>query len=349
MKKIKVLIVDDSAVMRRFLTDIISSSPKLEVVGTAIDPYFAVKKIKKFDPDVLTLDVEMPRMDGLTFLEKLMISHPLPVVMVSVFTKAGSEQTIKALQLGAVDFILKPKFQDISEKKSLLEFSKELIKKIIVASESRIKRKNSPHHIFTPKNPGSNPTPTKASHSVIAIGASTGGVEAISEIIPCLHENTPAILIAQHMPEKFTESFAQRLNDTSKVTVKEAKDGDRLLNGSVFIAPGNRHMVLDKDNEGYLVRLNNGELVNRQKPSVDVLFRSVAEIAEDKAIGIILSGMGSDGARGLLEMKETGAVTIAQDKNSSIVFGMPMKAIELNAATLVKNLDEITMYINNLK
>ncbi len=358
MKRIRVLVVDDSAVMRKMLTEAMSGSRRIEVVGAAIDPYIAVNKIKRFSPDVLTLDIEMPRMDGLTFLSKIMIAHPLPVIMVSAFTERGATQTIKALQLGAVDFIAKP---GVDEAGSWREFSRELVEKVIAASESKIRgrvhsgkstvvsleieEKYSADVIIPRKRPG---IARVSSEMVVAIGASTGGTEVIAEILDNLPEDVPGIVIVQHMPEKFTEAFARRVNVTSRLYVKEAEQGERIYRGVALVAPGNRHMLLRRDRGGYRVEINDGPSVNRHRPSVDVLFRSIAQAAGRNAVGIQLTGMGADGARGLLEMREAKAATIAQDEASSTVFGMPREAISIGAAGMVKNVGEIIEYLKEL-
>ncbi len=352
MRKIKVLIVDDSAVMRKMLTEALSGAKNIEVVGTALDPYIAANKIKKLNPDVLTLDIEMPRMDGLTFLKKIMIAQPLPVIMVSGFTDKGAEQTIKALQYGAVDFILKPRADDNDAWGS---FTSELREKVLTASNSKIANrvekgrkaaiedqellKKYTADIIIPKK--ATPVTKTKSELVVAIGASTGGTEAIAEILSNLNEDVPGIVVVQHMPEKFTEAFANRVNGMSRIFVKEAAQGDRLYKGMALIAPGNRHLILKRDGNGYWIEINDGPPVNRHRPSVDVLFRSTAQVSGSNAMGIILTGMGSDGAEGLLEMKEAGAVTVAQDEASSTVFGMPREAIKRGAADRVKNISQI--------
>lgn len=359
MDKIRVLVVDDSAVTRKLIAEALQKSRNIEVVATAIDPFIAVDKIKRFTPDVITLDIEMPRMDGLTFLSKLMIAHPMPVVMVSAFTDAGARETIRALELGAVDFVLKPKLDDA---KAWEDFSNELIEKITAASGLEIKQKSRPvseghKPITVPEKftadailPKKKELVSRAgSDSVIAIGASTGGTEAIAEILANLPEDVPGIVVVQHMPEKFTKAFADRLNGLAKLYVKEAEHGDKVLRGMALIAPGDRHMILRADAGGYFVEINDGPPVNRHRPSVDVLFRSVAQVAGKNALGILLTGMGADGAQGLLEMKETGAHTIAQDEKSCTVFGMPREAIKLGAAIEVKNLQQITTYIRDIK
>jgi two-component system chemotaxis response regulator CheB len=359
MKRIRVLVVDDSAVMRKMLTEAMSGSRRIEVVGAAIDPYIAVNKIKRFSPDVLTLDIEMPRMDGLTFLSKIMVANPIPVIMVSAVTERGAAQTIKALELGAVDFILKPKIHD---GESWGEFSRELVEKVIAASQSKIKgralsgkstvvpleveEKYSADVIIPRKEPG---IARVSSEVVVAIGASTGGTEVIAEILSDLPEDVPGIVIVQHMPEKFTEAFARRVDATSRLYVKEAEQGDRVYRGVALVAPGNRHMLLRRDGGGYHVEINDGPPVNRHRPSVDVLFRSIAQAAGGNAVGIQLTGMGSDGASGLLEMREAKAATIAQDEASSTVFGMPREAIIMGAAGMVKNVGEIIEYLKELR
>lgn len=362
MNKVKVLIVDDSAVMRKMLTEALSGAKDIEVVGTALDPYIAANKIKKLSPDVLTLDIEMPRMDGLTFLKKIMIAQPMPVIMVSGLTDKGAEQTIKALQYGAVDFILKPRADDTEAWQS---FSRDLREKVIAASNSKIaskvekgrkaaiEEKDIPQKftadVIIPRKKVEAPATKTKSELIVAIGASTGGTEVIAEILSSLNEDVPGILIVQHMPEKFTEAFANRVNGMSSMFVKEAAHGDRLYKGMALIAPGNRHMILKRDGTGYWVEINDGPPVNRHRPSVDVLFRSAAQVSGSNAVGIILTGMGSDGAEGLMEMKEAGAVTIAQDEASSTVFGMPREAIKRGAADNVKNISQIINFIEEIK
>lgn len=359
MKKTKVLIVDDSAVVRKYLTEILSNARGIEVVATALDPIIAIDKIKKFSPDVLTLDVEMPRMDGLTFLSKLMVARPMPVIMVSSFTDAGARVTLRALELGAVDFILKPAL-GTSEARSA--FASELAEKILAASQSKVRprtpaaardvapievlERHTADVIIPPKRA------MKAKHrseTVIAIGASTGGTEAIASIFKSLSDDLPGIVIVQHMPEKFTKAFADRINGMSQPYVKEAENGDRVYRGIALIAPGNRHMLLKSDANGYFVEVLDGLPVNRHKPSVDVLFRSVAQCAGRSATGILLTGMGSDGAAGLLELKEAGAMTIAQDEASCVVFGMPREAIKIGAACRVMGINEVIKYIEENK
>jgi two-component system, chemotaxis family, protein-glutamate methylesterase/glutaminase len=357
LNKIKVLIVDDSAVVRKVLTEALSRSEYIEVVSTALDPFIAAEKIKKLKPDVLTLDIEMPRMDGITFLEKLMASDPMPVIMVSSFTDKHANLTMKALSLGAFDFILKPNLDDQNKFEI---FSEELIEKVIGANKAKIKGRVKPFtetisagpdkkfnaDVILPKI--SSKRSNFNSNPVIAIGASTGGTEVIAEIISKLPGDVPGIVIAQHMPEKFTKSFAERINGISKLDVREAEDKDRVIRGSVLIAPGGRHMLLKSNSNGYYVDINDGLPVNRHKPSVDVLFRSFAQAASKISLGIILTGMGDDGARGLLEIKEAGIATIAQDEASCVIFGMPAEAIKLGAADAVKNIEGIAAEIKKM-
>ncbi len=359
MKRKKVLIVEDSAVMRKFLTEALSKSRTIEVVASAMDPYIAVDKIRKYQPDVLTLDIEMPRMDGLTFLSKLMIANPVPVIMVSAVTENGARETMTALELGALDFISKPK--DDNEE-TWNAFTTDLVEKInainidkVTAKVKRraqstgvmeVEEKYSADVIIQRKSPQATKEKTD---TLIAIGASTGGTEVIAQILEKLTEDTPGIVVTQHMPEKFTEAFANRIDKVSRLSVKEAEQGDRLYKGVALIAPGNRHMLVQEDRHGYWVEINDGPPVNRHRPSVDVLFRSTAQIVGNNAVGIILTGMGADGADGLLEMKQTGAVTIAQDEESSIVFGMPNEAIKRGAADYVKNIDGIINFIQQFQ
>ncbi|HSV97387.1 MAG TPA: chemotaxis response regulator protein-glutamate methylesterase [Spirochaetota bacterium] len=356
MNRIKVLIVDDSAVTRKLLSDALSRSREMEVVGTALDPFVAVDKIRKLRPDVLTLDIEMPRMDGITFVSKLMIAQPMPVIMVSAFTDAGASATMKALEAGAVDFILKPQLDDTAAWET---FADELIEKVVSAAGSKIKRRIAPVaeqkiempadkkftvDVILPKK--SVKTAKIRTEQIIAIGASTGGTEVIAEILSALPAEMPGIVIVQHMPEKFTKAFADRVNGMSKLYVKEAEHGERLYRGMALVAPGDRHMLLRHDGSGYYVEINDGPPVNRHRPSVDVIFRSVAQITGPSALGVILTGMGADGAAGLLEMKEAGAETIAQDEASSVVFGMPREAIRLGAASMTKNIGSIIHYLS---
>jgi len=339
MSKIKVLIVDDSAVMRQMLTEILSRDPSLEVVGAASDPVFAREKVLRLEPDVMTLDVEMPRMDGLTFLEKLMRAHPMPVVMVSSLTDRGCETTLRALELGAVDFVSKPKV-DVTEGTLLL--AGEIIEKVKAAAAAKVLGLRKRFSSGPPAQPLlMSQSLIKSTHQVIAIGASTGGTEALREVLEPLPADSPGIVIVQHMPEKFTRSFANRLDSLSRVRVKEAEDGDRILPGHVLIAPGNYHMEVLRNGAEYRVRVFTSEPVNRHRPSVDVLFRSCARYLGANAVGVILTGMGADGARGLLEMRQAGARTIAQDEASCVVFGMPREAIAMGGAEEIRSLSDI--------
>ncbi len=339
MNKIRVLIVDDSALMRQILTTLLSGDPEIEVIGTAPDPYIARDKIKALNPDVLTLDVEMPRMDGLTFLEKLMAARPMPVIMVSSLTEAGCETTLRALELGAVDFFTKPK---LDMKEGMEEQVEALVAKVKGAARARIAaRSPRPGGMENKPRPLGSLAMIKTTDTIIAIGASTGGTEAIRELLEVLPSNTPPILITQHMPERFTKTFADRLNKLCKITVKEAEDGESVLPGHALIAPGNYHMELVRSGARYQVRVNQDPPVNRHRPSVDVMFRSVARYAGANAVGVILTGMGGDGAAGMLEMKKSGASTIAQNEASCVVFGMPKEAIKLGGVDKVLPLAEI--------
>lgn len=344
VNKIQVLIVDDSAIVRQTLTDILSSDPEIEVMGAASDPYFASEKIKKQVPDVITLDVEMPRMDGLTFLKKIMTQHPIPVVMVSSLTESGSETAMRAMEYGAVDIIEKPK---VGTKLFLQESTIRICDTVKAAANARIKRiqiktqvppKYSADAMLAKPNVKAM---LKTTEKIVVVGASTGGTEALRVFLESMPMDSPAMAIVQHMPEKFTRAFARRLNDLCQVTVKEAEDGDRLNRGHVLIAPGNNHMMVKRSGAQYYVEVKKGPLVNRHRPSVDVLFRSTARYAGKNAVGVIMTGMGDDGARGLLEMKESGASTIAQDEKSCVVFGMPKEAISLDAADKVVSLQKM--------
>jgi len=340
MSKIKVLIVDDSAVIRQLVKDILESDPNIEVVGVASDPVFAERKIASFRPDVITLDVEMPRMDGITFLEKLMCTNPIPVVMLSSHTDRHATETLRALELGAVDFITKPK-ANIAE--GIEALSEEIMAKVKAAARANIRKKVvsaldlevEPSHSVDKIIQRKKVIGNKANDVVIVLGASTGGTVAINDFLALMPYNSPGIAIVQHMPEKFTKAYADRINNLVPLNVKEAENGDRVERGSALIAPGGKHMLLQRDNCGFYVEVKDGPPINRHKPSVDVLFRSAAHSAGKKAIGIILTGMGSDGAQGMLELKEAGAYNIAQDEKSCVVFGMPKAAIEKGAVDSV--------------
>jgi len=345
VQKIKVLCVDDSALIRSLMTEIINGQPDMTVVATAPDPLVARDLIKQHNPDVLTLDVEMPRMDGLDFLEKLMRLRPMPVVMVSSLTERGNEITLRALELGAVDFVTKPK---VGIRDGMLDYSEKLADKIRAAARARVRQAAPAHHAATPaaQGPvGSAPlfnNPLLSTEKLIIVGASTGGTEAIREVLVPLPPDAPAVLIAQHMPPGFTKSFAQRLNGLCRITVKEAEHGERVLPGHAYIAPGHAHLLLARSGANYIAHLSDDPPVNRHRPSVDVLFRSAAQHAGKNAVGVILTGMGRDGAAGLLEMKKAGAYTLAQDEASCIVFGMPREAIALGAADEITALPEMS-------
>jgi two-component system chemotaxis response regulator CheB len=339
MTKIKVLIIDDSAVVRQTLTEILSSDPQIEVVGSAGDPYIAVERLKEVVPDVITLDVEMPRMDGITFLKKLMSQHPIPVVMCSTLTEEGSQTAFKALEYGAVDIIQKPKMgikQFIEESRILIcdsiKAASLVRRKKVVATTFHVPPKLSADAVL-PKV--INNSMIQTTEKVVAVGASTGGTEALKAFLEVLPEDVPGIVIVQHMPENFTRAFANRLNGICKVSVKEAENDDTVIRGRVLIAPGNKHTLLKRSGARYYVEVKDGPLVSRHRPSVDVLFRSTARYAGKNAVGIIMTGMGDDGARGMQEMKEAGAFNIAQDEASCVVFGMPKEAIKLGGVDRV--------------
>jgi two-component system chemotaxis response regulator CheB len=322
MKKTRVLVVDDSALIRRLLSEIVNGAPDLECVGAAADPLQAREMIRALNPDVLTLDVEMPRMDGLDFLERLMRLRPMPVVMVSTLTERGSEVTLRALELGAIDFVSKPKM-DIAN--GMRDYAEEITGKIRVAAASRPRLPRAP-------SPGAKPIAALgnrilSTEKLIIVGASTGGTEAIKDFLVELPSDCPGILITQHMPEAFTKSFAARLDSLCRISVKEAEQGERILPGHAYVAPGNWHLLLRRSGANYIAQLSDGPPVNRHRPSVDVLFQSAAEHAGRNAIGVILTGMGKDGALGMLAMKHAGAWNVAQDEPSCVVFGMPKEAI----------------------
>jgi len=343
---IKVLVVDDSALVRQTLTDILSSDPDIEVIGSAADPYAAVKRMEIQAPDVITLDVEMPRMDGLTFLRKIMTQHPLPVVICSTLTEAGSETTLKAMEYGAVDIILKPKLgtrQFLEESRirvvdAVKAAARAKMQKLLPASSMKVQPKLSADAVL-PGPVGKSMLQT--TEKVVAVGASTGGTEALREFLEAMPQDCPGIAIVQHMPEHFTAAFAKRLDGICRVTVKEARDGDTILRGQALIAPGNRHMLLKRSGARYYVEIKDGPLVRRHRPSVDVLFRSAARYAGKNAVGVIMTGMGDDGAAGLKEMQDAGAYTIAQDEASCVVFGMPQEAIKLGGVSKVLPLGSI--------
>ncbi|GBC60039.1 chemotaxis response regulator protein-glutamate methylesterase [Desulfonema ishimotonii] len=340
---IKVLIVDDSAVVRKILTEELSKYKDIEIVGSAVDPYIARDKIVKLRPDVITLDMEMPRMDGLSFLVKLMKHYPLPVVVLSSLTPQNSETALKALEIGAVEVLCKP-----GSAYSTLDVSRNLVNAIRAAASAKIRvqpRKTRPQaeaEVVPPPD-----LRFKTTHKVISIGASTGGTKAIETVLRGMPVTAPGIVIVQHMPENFTTAFARRLNEVCPIEVREAKDGDHVIPGLALIAPGNRHMLLHRSGGNYLVRIKDGMPVYYQRPSVDVLFRSVARHAGANAVGALMTGMGADGARGLLEMRENGACTLAQDEATCIVFGMPKEAIRIGAVDEIVPLPQMTRQIIN--
>ncbi len=330
----RVLVVDDSALVRRVLTAELGRDPGLTVVGSAPDPYVARDMILSHQPDVLTLDIEMPRMDGITFLRKLMRHHPLPVVVVSSLTPKGGELAMEALEAGAVEVMCKP-----GSAFSIGEDAEELCFKVKAAATVRVKSIHGPA--------GGVPRPatramTKTTHKVVAIGASTGGTQALQEVLTAMPPNSPGIVIVQHMPEHFTRAFAERLNNICAITVKEAETGDIISPGKALIAPGNYHMTLRRSGAQYLVDVRSGPLVGRHRPSVNVLFKSVAKFAGKNAVGVLLTGMGADGAEGLRVMKDQGAETIAEDESTCVVYGMPREAVKLGAANHVTPLNKIT-------
>jgi two-component system, chemotaxis family, protein-glutamate methylesterase/glutaminase len=347
-RPIRVLIVDDSALVRSLLTDILNAAAGIEVVGVAADAHVAREKIKLLNPDVLTLDVEMPKMDGITFLRNLMRLRPMPVVMVSSLTERGADVTLDALALGAVDYLSKPKI-DLAA--TFKDYADELVEKIRIAARASVRALDprqlrspgavGPAHSADAVLPKTHARPLRTTDRVIAIGASTGGTEAIKEVLMRLPPDSPGVVIAQHIPKAFSTPFARRLNDCCPVSVCEAQDGQQLLPGHAYIAPGDRHLMLVRDGTRYVCRLDDGVPVNRHKPSVDVLFRSVAQNAGRNAIGVLLTGMGKDGARGLKEMLDSGSHTIAQDEATSVVWGMPGEAVALGAAEHIVALESV--------
>ncbi|SNB44793.1 chemotaxis response regulator protein-glutamate methylesterase [Geobacter sp. DSM 9736] len=344
-QKVRVLIVDDSAVVRQTMADILASDPHIEVMGTATDPFVAAERIRHEVPDVITLDVEMPRMDGLTFLQKIMSQHPIPVVMCSSLADGGSETALKALEYGAVEIIQKPK---LGTKQFLEESRVRICDTIKAAAHARIRRISARSHQVQPKltadvimPKATNKAMIQTTEKVVVVGASTGGTEALRVFLESFPADSPGIVIVQHMPEGFTRAFSERLNGLCRITVKEAEDNDTVVRGRALIAPGNHHLLLKRSGARYYVEVKDGPLVCRHRPSVDVLFRSAARYAGKNAVGVIMTGMGDDGARGMKEMKEAGASTIAQDEATSIVFGMPHEAIKLGGVDLVRPLKAI--------
>jgi two-component system chemotaxis response regulator CheB len=346
---IRVMIIDDSASVRRTMSSILEEDPELEVVATAADPFAAARYIRDCLPDVITLDVEMPRMDGITFLRKLMSQCPIPVVMCSSLTEEGSETLLQAMEAGAVDVILKPRAGVADH---LAEHHLEIRDTVKAAAKARLRgrapireaRLHAPEAKLTADAvlpPPNGRAMSRTTEKVVCIGASTGGTEALREVLQALPANSPGIVIVQHMPEHFTKAFAKRLNGICDVDIKEAEHGDVVLRGHVLIAPGGKHMLLERQGARYQVAVKDGPLVSRHRPSVDVLFRSAARCAGSNAVGVIMTGMGDDGARGLLEMKQAGAKTMAQDEESSVVFGMPKEAIARGAADRIVGLGKI--------
>lgn len=339
---VKVLIVDDSAVVRNIFTKELSYDPEIEVVGTAPDPYVARDRIVKLKPDVITLDIEMPRMDGLTFLRKLMKHYPIPTIVVSSLTAKGGDLALEALNEGAVEVMCKP-----GASYTVGDMALTLTEKIKAAA--KVDLKNTVRNSLTVYSKTINKLSlSKTTNKLVAIGASTGGTQAIQYILTEMPVNAPGIVIVQHMPERFTKSFADRLDTICDIQVKEAEDSDRVIPGRALIAPGNMHMLLKRSGATYYVEVKKGPLVKRQRPAVEVLFNSVAKYAGNNAIGVILTGMGSDGCSGLLKMKESGAETLAQDEKSSVVFGMPCEAIKLGAANKIVSLNDMPREILNL-
>ena len=333
LKTIKVLIVDDSAIVRKIFSEELARYADIEVVGAAPDPFVARDKIVALKPDVITLDIEMPRMDGLTFLRKMMKHYPLPIIIVSSLTPKGGKLTLEAMENGAVDVIAKP-----GSSYSVGDMSAQLVEKIRAAARARVVKMDA-------TSAAAQDSPLKAlsqtSNKVIAIGASTGGTEALKRVLTPLPANAPGIVVVQHMPANFTTSFAERLDSLCQMTVREARDNDSVVPGTVLIAPGNYHMIFRRSGARYYVEVKTGPMVHHQRPAVDILFRSTAKYAGANAIGVLLTGMGSDGAEGMLELKKAGAGTIAQDEQSCVVFGMPKEAIKLGAADRVLPLDQI--------
>ena len=352
--RIRVLIVDDSALVRTLLTEMLSAAADIEVVGAAADAHAAREKIKRLNPDVITLDVEMPRMDGITFLRNLMRLRPMPVVMVSSLTERGADVTLDALSLGAVDYLPKPKI-DLAA--TFAEYRDELAEKIRTAARASV-RALDPRRATLEPGPAhsadavlpreATPRPLRTTDRIIAIGASTGGTEAIKEVLTRLPPDSPGVVITQHIPKAFSGPFARRMNDCCAVSVSEAQDGQQILAGHAYIAPGDQHLMVVRDGARYICRLDDGVPVNRHKPSVDVLFRSVAQNGGRNAIGVLLTGMGKDGARGLKEMLDSGSRTIAQDEATSVVWGMPGEAVTLGAAEHVLPLEHIATKIRSL-
>lgn len=351
MTKTTVIVIDDSALIRKMLTEILNADPEIEVVATAADPYQAREKIKQHNPDVITLDVEMPKMDGITFLRNLMRLRPMPVVMVSTLTEQGAQVTLDALELGALEIVAKPKI-DVSH--TLADYAEELTSKVKSAARVTVRPLSERAGAQTKHDPDAviekKPTTTlKTTEKIIAIGASTGGTEALREVITALPADMPAIVVTQHIPAAFSGPFAERLNGQSQMQVAQAKDGQQILPGHVYVAPGDQHLMVTRSGARYFCKLDNGPLVSRHKPSVDVLFRSVAQFVGPNAIGVMLTGMGDDGTQGMLEMRDSGAFNIAQDEQSSVVWGMPGSAFEAGAVEKVLPLNQLAPKLRTLR
>ncbi|MGM0471550.1 MAG: protein-glutamate methylesterase/protein-glutamine glutaminase [Bacillota bacterium] len=348
LKKIKVLIIDDSAVVRKLLTEILKSDQQIDKVESVADPYQAVEKIKSFKPDLLTLDVEMPKMNGIQFLRRLMANYPLPVVMISSLTKQGSQATIKALEYGAVDFIAKP---DLSRNEERKHFKATVLAKVKQASEAKVEqlgtikskdKRRAKHESDSTK------LTTRQQRKVIAIGSSTGGVKALKEVIPYLPANFPGVVIIQHMPQGFTTSFAHTLNQISELTVKEAENGEQIRPGVALLAPGDFHLTVKKQGSKLIAQLDQEAKINHQRPAVDKTFSYLAQVGRQRVIGLLLTGMGQDGAGGLKEIKEAGGYTIAESEKTATIFGMPKKAIDLGAVSEVLALPQIAQRLIKL-
>ena len=353
MSKIKVLVVDDSALVRQALTDILQSDPQIEVMAAAPDPFVAAERMKECTPDVITLDVEMPRMDGITFLQKIMSQHPIPVVMCSTLTESGSETAMKALEYGAVDIIVKPKMGT----KQFIEESRVRICDTVKAAAMTRGRPRPVHQVreVAPKltadviiEKGASKAMVQTTEKVVIVGASTGGTEALKVFLEMMPEDAPGIVIVQHMPEHFTAAFAKRLDSSCRMTIKEAADNDSVVRGRALIAPGNHHTLLKRSGARYYVEIKDGPLVSRHRPSVDVLFRSAARYAGKNAVGVILTGMGDDGARGMKEMFDAGAFNIAQDEATCVVYGMPNEAVKLGGVHRTMPLQNIAAEVLRL-
>jgi two-component system chemotaxis response regulator CheB len=331
---IKVLVIDDSALIRSLLSEIIHQTPGMEIVGAAPDAYVAKDMVMQLKPDVITLDIEMPKVDGLTFLDKLMKARPTPVVMISTLTQKGADATLKSLELGAIDFIAKPKLDVV---KGIGEYQKEIVDKIKAAAQSKPKRREK-----RSQDVAEVPIHYSGTEIIVGIGASTGGTEAIRHVLEQLSPAFPATVITQHMPQSFTKSFAQRLDSICKMNVHEAQDGERILPGNAYIAPGDKHMQIVRSGADYRVKLDDGPLVSGHKPAVDVMFDSLAKVVGKNAVATILTGMGKDGAKGLLALSQAGAITMAQDEASCVVYGMPRVAVEMGGTKHIIPLDKMS-------